>query len=176
MHADERGPTERYRLDERAVSPVIGVILMVAITVILAAVVGSLAFGLGETRDPAPRATFDTSIEDDGDSALLTITHEGGDGIDAARTRVTVELVESNGNGDPAGDADVAYPADTEAVLTAGDTVVYDVRDNSFTGKWSGRTVDHHELTDPNAGERVRVTIVDVEANAVVYEATFPVT
>ena len=176
MRNHDHGSTERDRLDDRAVSPVIGVVLMVAITVLLAAVVGSLAFGLGETRDPAPRATFDAGIEDDGNSALLTITHEGGEGIDAARTRVTIELVESNGNGDPAGDADVASPAGTEAVLTAGDTVVYDVRANSFTGKWSGQSVDHHELTDPDAGERVRVTVVDVEANAVVYEETFRVT
>jgi len=176
MHEDEHGRRVGYRTDDRAVSPVIGVVLLVAITVTLAAVVGSLAFGIGEGRDPAPRATFDTSIEDAGNSALLTITHEGGDGIDAARTRVTVELVESDGTGDPAGDADIASPADAEAVLTAGDTVVYDVRANSFTGKWSGRSVDHHELTDPDAGERVRVTIVDVEAGAVVYEETFPVT
>ncbi|MFP3947034.1 MAG: archaellin/type IV pilin N-terminal domain-containing protein, partial [Archaeoglobaceae archaeon] len=33
--------------DEKAVSPVIGVILMVAITVILAAVIASFVFGLG---------------------------------------------------------------------------------------------------------------------------------
>ncbi|MFC7027956.1 type IV pilin [Halomicroarcula sp. GCM10025710] len=36
--------------EENAVSPVIGVILMVAITVILAAVVGSFVLGLGALR------------------------------------------------------------------------------------------------------------------------------
>ncbi|MEM4279693.1 MAG: type IV pilin N-terminal domain-containing protein [Archaeoglobaceae archaeon] len=35
------------RMDEKGVSPVIGVILMVAITVILAAVIASFVFGLG---------------------------------------------------------------------------------------------------------------------------------
>ncbi len=34
--------------DDEAVSPVIGVILMVAITVILAAVIGTFVLGLGE--------------------------------------------------------------------------------------------------------------------------------
>ncbi len=34
--------------DDRAVSPVIGVILMVAITVILAAVIGTFVLGLGD--------------------------------------------------------------------------------------------------------------------------------
>ncbi|MEM3505504.1 MAG: type IV pilin N-terminal domain-containing protein [Archaeoglobaceae archaeon] len=37
------------RMDEKGVSPVIGVILMVAITVILAAVIASFVFGLGGT-------------------------------------------------------------------------------------------------------------------------------
>jgi flagellin-like protein len=43
----------------RAVSPVIGVILMVAITVILAAVIATFVLGLGETvSDTAPNANF----------------------------------------------------------------------------------------------------------------------
>ncbi len=40
-----------------AVSPVIGVILMVAITVILAAAIGSSVFGQGTTK-PAPQANI----------------------------------------------------------------------------------------------------------------------
>ena len=45
--------------DERAVSPVIGVILMVAITVILAAVIGTFVLGLGDrVSQSAPQASF----------------------------------------------------------------------------------------------------------------------
>jgi len=40
--------------DETGVSPVVGVILMVAITVILAAVTGSFALGLGDTTGTTP--------------------------------------------------------------------------------------------------------------------------
>ncbi len=39
--------TRNFRKEEEAVSPVIGVILMVAITVILAAVIGAFVFGMG---------------------------------------------------------------------------------------------------------------------------------
>ena len=42
--------------DDRAVSPVIGVILMVAITVILAAVIGTFVLGLGEEVESNPSA------------------------------------------------------------------------------------------------------------------------
>jgi flagellin-like protein len=42
--------------EDRAVSPVIGVILMVAITVILAAVIGTFVLGLGEEVESNPSA------------------------------------------------------------------------------------------------------------------------
>jgi flagellin-like protein len=42
--------------EDRAVSPVIGVILMVAITVILAAVIGTFVLGLGENVETNPSA------------------------------------------------------------------------------------------------------------------------
>ncbi|OYR65297.1 type IV pilin [Halorubrum ezzemoulense] len=49
--------------DERAVSPVIGVILMVAITVILAAVIGTFVLGLGDSLQTS--ATAGVSVEGD---------------------------------------------------------------------------------------------------------------
>ncbi|MFC7248652.1 type IV pilin N-terminal domain-containing protein [Halomicroarcula sp. GCM10025324] len=46
--------------DERGVSPVISVILMVAITVILSAVIASFVLGLGQGADEiAPQISFD---------------------------------------------------------------------------------------------------------------------
>ena len=55
--------------DERAVSPVIGVILMVAITVILAAVIAAFVLDLGQdtSADPSAGITFD----DDGDEVTV---------------------------------------------------------------------------------------------------------
>ena len=45
--------------DDDAVSPVIGVILMVALTVILAAIIGTFVLGLGDqVQDHAPQASF----------------------------------------------------------------------------------------------------------------------
>ena len=65
--------------DSRAVSPVIGVILMVAITVILAAVIGTFVLGLGENVESAPQASLDFDYDDDSDT--VTIQHRGGDRI-----------------------------------------------------------------------------------------------
>ncbi|SEL48967.1 type IV pilin [Haloferax larsenii] len=64
--------------EDRAVSPVIGVILMVAITVILAAVIGTFVLGLGDqVQETAPQASFAF----DYDGSDLVITHESGEAI-----------------------------------------------------------------------------------------------
>lgn len=79
--------------EDRAVSPVIGVILMVAITVILAAVIGTFVLGLGDqVSDNAPQASFsfDFSANSDfdgetgtpGSGDIVNITHEGGETIE----------------------------------------------------------------------------------------------
>jgi flagellin-like protein len=79
--------------DDDAVSPVIGVILMVAITVILAAVIASFVLGLGQNAtNQTPQASFafdynTNSSAGSGDNVndadgWLVIKHDGGDGID----------------------------------------------------------------------------------------------
>lgn len=47
---------------ESAVSPVIGVMFMLVVTVIVAALVSSFASGLGSTAEPAPTTAFEISI------------------------------------------------------------------------------------------------------------------
>jgi flagellin-like protein len=91
--------------DDDAVSPVIGVILMVAITVILAAVIGTFVLGLGgSVQQTAPQASFTFDYtegsgasagtpplyqsSDVGTSGTLVITHDGGDSIEAARLSI----------------------------------------------------------------------------------------
>jgi len=65
--------------EDRGVSPVIGVILMVAITVILAAVIGAFVLGLGDQASTTtPQASFDFDFNESG----ANVTHGGGDNID----------------------------------------------------------------------------------------------
>ncbi|MBU4075274.1 MAG: type IV pilin N-terminal domain-containing protein, partial [Euryarchaeota archaeon] len=60
-----------FNRNEEAVSPVIGVILMVAITVILAAVIAAFVFGLGGTQQAAPTASITAqNYPDSSDSDL----------------------------------------------------------------------------------------------------------
>mgnify|MGYP000053042145 CR=1 FL=1 len=73
--------------DDSAVSPVIGVILMVAITVILAAVIGSFVLNLGGSlQQSAPQASFDFDYNG---TTNVTITHTNGDSITASQLNTT---------------------------------------------------------------------------------------
>lgn len=77
--------------DDDAVSPVIGVILMVAVTVILAAVIGGTVVGMGNEPATTPQASFSFDVGDyDGDSVAndVNVTHDGGDTIPASQITV----------------------------------------------------------------------------------------
>ncbi|MCU4972921.1 type IV pilin N-terminal domain-containing protein [Halobacteria archaeon AArc-m2/3/4] len=64
--------------EERAVSPVIGVILMVAITVILAAVIAAFVLDLGQSQSASASAAFEFSQ----DGGTLTATLIAEDRVD----------------------------------------------------------------------------------------------
>ena len=82
--------------DDRAVSPVIGVILMVAITVILAAVIGTFVLGLGDSvSQTTPSASFGFDFNSD---TNVTITHEGGDSIPGDQLNTTAGSATLNGS------------------------------------------------------------------------------
>lgn len=116
--------------ENRAVSPVIGVILMVAITVILAAVIGTFVLGLGDqVQETSPNAQWDWEVQDD-DS--LDLTHEGGDSVNPARLSMSgpsAATVGSCGDGDwtpdeeevTAGNACEGIVSDTTATSAEGE-------------------------------------------------------
>lgn len=55
--------SELSSLDEGGVSPVVGVMLMLVVTIIVAAVVSGFAAGLGDNTQKAPSAAYDFQIE-----------------------------------------------------------------------------------------------------------------
>ncbi len=110
--------------DDRAVSPVIGVILMVAITVILAAVIGTFVLGLGDqVSQTTPQASFSFDYErnSSGDDTL-TIAHNGGDTLDANEVNVTVSGANTTRSSYNWAEA----PLDGSSSVSAGSSVTLD--------------------------------------------------
>ena len=128
--------------DDSAVSPVIGVILMVAITVILAAVIGTFVLGLGDqVQDTSPQTSF--TFDYDSAAGELTVTHSGGDAIEEQNLRIVA------GDGSP----DTVWGGGGGSKVTAGSsqTVTVDSTDtvrvvwespngdtSSTLGTWNG--------------------------------------
>ncbi|MDR5674266.1 type IV pilin N-terminal domain-containing protein [Halalkaliarchaeum sp. AArc-GB] len=119
--------------EKRAVSPVIGVILMVAITVILAAVIGTFVLGLGDqVGDTAPNANFDVDVDDEEQN--VTFTHSGGDQIDPSTLKFTTSGdvgLDSSYHHDANGDLNVGNI--TFDQMSAGDSLTAELDDNDGT-------------------------------------------
>jgi flagellin-like protein len=100
--------------DDDAVSPVIGVILMVAITVILAAVIGAFVLGFGDSQSSAPSASFDStessgnytfSIQSSSEPLSAENLRCGGDDVDITDTSGSVVSSHSDSDELSAGDS-----------------------------------------------------------------------
>ncbi|MDD1702033.1 MAG: type IV pilin N-terminal domain-containing protein [Methanoregula sp.] len=73
---------------EDAVSPVVGVMLMLIVTIIIAAIVAAFAGGSLGTTEKAPVATIQATYSQ---TTGMTITHNGGDAIPLGTTKILVK-------------------------------------------------------------------------------------
>jgi len=108
--------------EDRGVSPVIGVILMVAITVILAAVIATFVMNMGPDEEQAPTSSWD--FEWDG-SDTVTISHDGGQ--DANGAELTIK--------ESSGAAGVTVNQFGSGTVSAGD-------ETTVTGLSGGETIE----------------------------------
>ncbi len=119
---------------KKGVSPVIGVILMVAITVILAAVIASFVFGMGSKlatappqvqlvlKDNATKLTNGSTYD-----AVFDIEHSGGDDLIAGDISFYI------------------YYAANDTLL---DKLTYNNTANTFNGTYTNLLINGSELND----------------------------
>jgi len=101
--------------DDDAVSPVIGVILMVAITVILAAVIGAFVLDIGSNQEQPPQTTWEWSNDASTATGTVTLEHGGGDTVEADET---LEVTYDDASG-----ADSTTTSDVSGDYSAGSEV-----------------------------------------------------
>lgn len=98
---------------------------MVAITVILAAVIGTFVLGLGDSLEQAPQATLDAEVVDDGDDTeSVEISHNGGDALVLSDISISVD---SNSPDNDLG----TYLSNDDGELNVGDTMTIQEEDVS---------------------------------------------
>ena len=132
--------------EERAVSPVIGVILMVAITVILAAVIGAFVLGIGGDQASTPQASI--SLDAPGDDNV-TIEHNGGETLELDEVQLSINGVLDV---DPLTDSD---DIDDGQTLSSGQSV--EVDDGIDEDIEDGTTI--RLIHEPSGGQLARTTV-----------------
>lgn len=84
----------KYEKQDDAVSPVVGVMLMLVVTIIIAGLVAAFSSGLIDATSVAPKAYFDVSLNinegttDENDYCIMTIHHLGGDSVDTSELEI----------------------------------------------------------------------------------------
>jgi len=118
---------------EDAVSPVIGIILMVAITVILAAVIASFVIGLGP-GEAAPTVNFNSEYESS--SNTLTVSVTGGDSVPHDQLSFSGSGISSIQGNPPESHWPVGHASgsvDGETAVQSGDDVELTTTLNSYS-------------------------------------------
>ena len=76
-------------MSSRALSPVLGTVLLLLITVVLAGVVGVAALGTG-LPTPPPGVVLDVSV--DGTADRVTVVHRGGETLDVRDLTIRIAI------------------------------------------------------------------------------------
>jgi archaeal type IV pilus assembly protein PilA len=88
------------KTDEHAVSPVVGVMLMLVVTIIIAAVVSAFSGGLTAGKEKAPQASLETHIKLTGGMSggpSLLIKDLGGDPINTRNVKLVTSWANASG-------------------------------------------------------------------------------
>ena len=83
---------------EGGVSPVIGVMLMLAITIIIASTVAAFAGGASTGFEKAPSASLSVYCDGSGDNFNIIFEHLGGDPVSSADLKIVTWIDDGNGN------------------------------------------------------------------------------
>lgn len=87
----------REKGKESAVSPVVGVLLMLVVTIIIAAVVSGFAGGLVENKQKTPQVNMDVSFIKTSNGANMLLKHLGGDSINTKNVQLITSWANSTG-------------------------------------------------------------------------------
>ena len=145
--------------EEDAVSPVIGVILMVAITVILAAVIAAFVFGMGPPEQ-APQAAVRGSAATVNGSTVVKLEHQGGDAVifTTANTKITMD-----GNNV---DVTLLVLEDSQRFEAGEELYIYLSGTNNILGNTSSAEARTDDIKQP--GETAVVKIIDVASQQMI--------
>jgi FlaG/FlaF family flagellin (archaellin) len=87
-------------MKDDAVSPVIGVMLMLSITIIIAAVLMAFAGGMADTKPATPSVDLSAEFVKSDEGIVLRLSHNGGDALNPKDIKVTAYVASASSSGE----------------------------------------------------------------------------
>ncbi len=156
---------------EPAVSPIIGVMLMLVVCIIIAAVVSGFAGGLTGVTDKAPQITMGVKVIN---GSSITISNQGGDPLDWQNIKIKTLIPTGNFK-------DMSYDINsTEGRYLPTDALIYDVSSYTWAPALKPGDEARFNWTDcfatnifggymqPNSGESVIIQVFDKKSGKIV--------
>ncbi|KAF5429417.1 flagellin (archaellin), FlaG/FlaF family [Candidatus Methanomarinus sp.] len=162
--------------NEEGVSPVIGVILMVAITVILAAVIAAFVFGMGGSlKEAPPSASLNARSNSATPGEDVVIEHTGGETLKGSDWKVSV--VEEGHN------PHYVLSTSVDDFVVGTQLVINDYETAHYTGNAPGFAGGSWIFTNTNTSHRVLlvsstkydVKVVHMPSNSMVLDTVVEV-
>ena len=148
-----------------AVSPVIGVMLMLSITIILAAVLMAFAGGMADTKPATPSVDLSAAFVKNGsDEIVLCVSHNGGDALNPDDIKVTAYVRNAAASGTPLIIKDCIGD---DTAWNAGETLVID---KDKTAELLGLAAEAVNTAAKNATP-VEIGIYHIPSSNVIYHA-----
>lgn len=164
---------------EDAISPVVGVMLMIVVTVILVAVVSAFGTGLvgdDTTKTPIVRIQFDGVVVgastgySDGKGTLKSVdfTHKGGDALSLDNIEFSMKGESQSITNYFPGDWGTVEVSGGSSVAEAGDIISIKIKENVWNGgsAWNGRY---------KSGEIVEWVLYDTRTDGIIAQGDFVV-
>ena len=111
-------------MKDDAVSPVIGVMLMLSITIIIAAVLMAFAGGMADTKPATPSVDLSAEFVENGSDIVLRLSHNGGDVLNPKDIKVTAYVASASSSGEQLIIKDLIPAEDT--AWNAGESITLD--------------------------------------------------
>ena len=148
-----------------AVSPVIGVMLMLSITIILAAVLMAFAGGMADTKPATPSVDLSAAFVKNGSDIVLCVSHNGGDALNPDDIKVTAYVRNAAASGTPLIIKDLIGD---DTAWNAGETLVID---KDKTAKLLGLADAEAVSAAAKNATPVEIGIYHIPSSNVIYHA-----
>lgn len=148
-----------------AVSPVIGVMLMLSITIILAAVLMAFAGGMADTKPATPSVDLSAAFVKNSSDIVLCVSHNGGDALNPDDIKVTAYVRNAAASGTPLIIKDCIGD---DTAWNAGETLVID---KDKTAKLLGLADAEAVNTAAEKSAPVEIGIYHIPSSNVIYHA-----